>query len=348
MVHNLKKKIGRFSSRDTRIVRLSTILWVAGTRCHTRKDTVTAQVIDPSTVAATYRNEVRDDVTVLSGARGRRPRILGLLTQENGPAATYARYAKSGCDSVGIECEVRVVAPAEVETQIAAANVDDAIDGLFLYYPLINGGEDRWLRELVDPRKDVEGLHSFWSRLLYENQRFVTPQGTARAILPCTPLAIVKLLQHAGLRHDGEQAPLAGMTACVINRSDLVGRPLAAMLANDGARVHSLDISGSLTFEPAIGRRTHDVRDSHIDRAEALATADAVISAVPSRSFELIRGDEIKPGSICVDVAEFTNFDSSILEKARSFVPRVGPLTIAMAMRNLVHLIAMTGTETPR
>ncbi|WP_022882000.1 bifunctional methylenetetrahydrofolate dehydrogenase/methenyltetrahydrofolate cyclohydrolase [Gryllotalpicola ginsengisoli] len=302
---------------------------------------MTAEVLDPSPIAAQYREEVRREVERLTDAAGRRPRIRGLLAQEEGPAATYARYARRGCEAVGIDLDVRHVDAEQVEAAVAEANVDPEVDGVFLYYPLTDRAGDRWLRELVDPRKDVEGLHSFWSRLLYENQRFVDAEHRMRAILPCTPLAILKLLQHAGMEGTNVNAPLEGVTACVINRSDLVGLPLAAMLANDGARVHSLDLSGSVTFEPAIGRRTHDVRDSGIDRVAALAAADVVISAVPSKDFELVRGDEIREGAICVDVAEYSNFDASVMERARAFVPRVGPLTIAMAMRNLTRLAAM-------
>lgn len=305
---------------------------------HNRKDTVTAELIDPSAVATLYRSEIHSEVARLTGELDRRPQIIGLLAQETGPAATYARYAKSGCESVGIDLTVQQVTAGQVEKAIADANTDPDVDGVFLYYPLISRNDDRWLRELVDPRKDVEGLHSFWSRLLYENQRYVDSEQTRRAILPCTPLAIVKLLHHAGLGHQERTAPLEGLTACVINRSDLVGRPLAAMLANDGARVFSLDVTGTLVFEPAIGRRTHDVQESKVNRAEALAQADAVISAVPSASFDLVRGEEIRAGAICVDVAEFTNFAPSVLDRAGAFVPRVGPLTITMAMRNLVRL----------
>jgi len=301
---------------------------------------VTAEVLDPAPIAAEYLNEVRPEVARLA-EDGQRLRILGVLGQEKGPAATYARYARRGCEAVGIHLDVRHVEADQVEATIAAANVDPDVDGVFLYYPLTDHAGDRWLRELVDPRKDVEGLHSFWSRLLYENQRFLDATGTIRAILPCTPLAILKLLHHAGMRRGSGEAPLEGITACVINRSDLVGMPLAAMLANDGALVHSLDISGAVTFEPAIGRRTHDMRESGIDRAAALAAADVVISAVPSETFERVRGDEIREGAICVDVAEHTNFDKSILDRASAFVPRVGPLTIAMATRNLTRLVGM-------
>jgi methylenetetrahydrofolate dehydrogenase (NADP+)/methenyltetrahydrofolate cyclohydrolase len=305
---------------------------------------MTATVLDPSPVAAFYRDEVRRDVDRLA-ATGRTLRVVGILGQDEGPAATYARYARRGFDDVGIQFDLRRVSADQAEAAVAAANVDAGVDGVFLYYPLTDRRGDRWLRELVDPRKDIEGMHSFWSRLLYENQRFVDPEQSIRAILPCTPLAILKLLERAGMRGTRENAPLEGVTACVINRSEVVGRPLAAMLANDGALVHSLDISGAVTYEPAIGRHTHEVRDSGMDRATALASADVVISAVPSKDFELIRGDELRAGAICVDVAEFTNFAPSAKERAGVFVPRVGPLTIAMAARNLVKLAAL---KTPR
>lgn len=298
---------------------------------------MTATVLDPSPVAAGFRDQVRADVRRLA-VQGRSLRVVGLISQEKGPAATYARYAQRGFEDVGIDFELRRTTSEQAEAAVAGANTDPDVDGVFLYYPLTDRTGDRWLRELVDPRKDVEGMHSFWGRLLYENQRFVDPERRFRAILPCTPLAVLKLLQAAGLRSDRENAPLEGVTACVINRSDVVGRPLAAMLANDGARVHSLDLTGPLVFEPAIGRHSHDVRDSEVDRRTALADADVVISAVPSRDFELVRGDELKAGAICVDVAEFTNFDASAHERAGVFVPRVGPLTIAMAARNLVRL----------
>ena len=70
--------------------------------------------------------------------------------------------------------------------------------------------------------------------------------------------------------------------------------------------------------------------------------ADVIISAVPSADFDTIRGDEIKAGAICVNVAEHANFEDSVLERASVFVPRVGPLTIAMATRNLTRLVRLS------
>lgn len=235
---------------------------------------------------------------------------------------------------------MRHVAAEDGLAAVAEANVDPRVDGIFCYYPLAGPTDDPWLRELVDPRKDIEGMHSFWSRMLYENRRSI--DAGHRAILPCTPLAVLKLLDEAGLRRTGDQAPLQGVTACVINRSDVVGRPLAAMLANDGAEVVSLDESSTVHFEPAIGRHAHSVRDSDEDRASALSRADVVITGVPSRAFPLVTADEIADGAICVNFSQFRNFDESVMAKASAFIPRVGPMTVTMAMRNLVRLAALS------
>ncbi|WP_226345833.1 bifunctional methylenetetrahydrofolate dehydrogenase/methenyltetrahydrofolate cyclohydrolase [Agilicoccus flavus] len=295
---------------------------------------MSALVVDPTAVAQAYRERLRADVADLDEPL----RIVGFLGQDDGPAATYARYAAKGCESVGIEFDLRRTDAAGVEAAIGDANADPDVHGIFLYYPIGAPGADRWLRELVDPRKDVEGMHAFWSRCLYENRRWLDASRMVRAILPCTPLAILKLLGEAGLRRTGAAAPLEGVTACVINRSDIVGRPLSAMLANDGAEVISLDLDGAQVFEPAIGRHAHSVRDSDVDRAAALALSDVVITGVPSPDFELVRAEEIKDGAICVNFSQFRNFAPDVPERAASFVPRVGPMTVTMAMRNALRL----------
>lgn len=300
---------------------------------------MTARVIDPAEVAAPFQAQTRADVARIS----RQLRVVGLLSQSSGPAYTYAQYARRGAEDAGISADLWQVDADRVAAAIREANADPAVDGIFLYYPLAGPAEDRWLRELVDPRKDVEGMHSFWSRLLYENRRYMDDARVLRAILPCTPLGIIKLLEAAGLgaHGRGDPAPLDGVVAAVINRSDIVGRPLSAMLANDGATVTSLDLAGAVLFEPAMGRHTHGVRDTDRDRAVALREADVVITGVPSREFRLVTAEEIKPGAICVNFSQFRNFDESVLEVASAFVPRVGPMTVAMANRNLVRLTAM-------
>lgn len=297
-----------------------------------------ARVIDAAEAAAPFRAQTREAVARLD----RELRVVGLLSQSDGPAHTYAQYARRGAEDVGVTMDLWQLDRAQVAAAIRQANADPGVHGVFLYYPLTDPVEDRWQRELVDPRKDVEGMHSFWSRLLYENRRFVDDRSSLRAILPCTPLGILKLLDEAGLRARGrgERAPLDGVVVCVINRSEIVGRPLSAMLANDGATVISLDLTGTVVFEPAIGRHAHVVRDSDLDRAAALRGADVVITGVPSRDFPLVTAGEIKSGAICVNFSQFRNFEDSVLGVASAFIPRVGPMTVAMATRNLVRLTA--------
>jgi 5,10-methylene-tetrahydrofolate dehydrogenase/methenyl tetrahydrofolate cyclohydrolase len=304
---------------------------------------VTARVIDVAGVAAPFLAETREGVRRL----GRTPRFVGLLTQPDGPAGTYAQYTSRGAEQVGVTMEILQIDPRRAAATIREANADPTVDGIFLYYPLVDPVEDRWLREIVDPRKDVEGMHSFWSRLLYENRRYVDDANAVKAILPCTPLGILKLLEAAGLRARGADGtpPLEGVVACVINRSEIVGRPLSAMLANDGAAVTSFDVNGAVVFEPAVGRRhSHVVSDTDRDRAQALREADVVITGVPSQRFPLVTAAEIKPGAICVNFSQFRNFDESILDVASAFVPRVGPMTVAMANKNLLRLTAMRST----
>ena len=295
-------------------------------------EVMTARVLDPALTASAIRAEVRAAVAQL-----REPLTLaGFLVADHGPSATYAEYTRRGCDDVGIRFDLRAHRPHEVEPAIRAAGSDPHVHGMLIYYPVQSGESDRWLREIVDPRKDVEGLHSFWAHCLYENRRFIDAAGQKRAILPCTPLAIRKLLDEAlGERASGTGS-LAGLKACIFNRSEVVGYPLAALVANDGAEVVSFDIENALEFVPSEG--THRVRPSSIDRASALAQADVVITGVPSRAFELVKAREIKPGAVCINFSTYRNYDEDIVQAASAFVPRVGPMTVTMVLRNALRL----------
>jgi methylenetetrahydrofolate dehydrogenase (NADP+)/methenyltetrahydrofolate cyclohydrolase len=282
-------------------------------------------------------------------ALGRPLTLLGLLADGDAPSATYAEYTRKGCEDVGIRFELRKVLHSDAERAVREVSADPEVHGILVYYPIGGSERDRWLRELVDPRKDIEGLHSFWARCLYENRRFVDSAQRLAAVLPSTPLAILKLLDEAGaskpdfarapdgaLRH--AQRPLDGTTVCVFNRSEVVGYPLAAMMANDGAEVYSFDVDGPKLFVPGDGDDAHRTRSTFITRKDALARSSVVITGVPSRSFPLITRDELKPGAICLNFSTLRNFAPDVVEQASVFVPRVGPMTVTMALRNTVRL----------
>lgn len=132
---------------------------------------------------------------------------------------------------------------------------------------------------------------------------------------------------------------LHGKTVTLINRSEVVGRPLAALLANDGARVYSVDINGIQEYHrgPGITFKRHIVTDVTISLNEALGASDVVISGVPVKDYKVSTG-ELKEGVVAINFSEFKNFNEDIRERASLYVPSVGKVTIRMLQRNLVRL----------
>ena len=120
-----------------------------------------------------------------------------------------------------------------------------------VYYPVFGGTQDGYLQNTVAVEKDVEGLCHKYRYNMYHNIRYLDDAQKHKCIIPCTPLAIVKILEHIGVYNMilpyGNR--LHGRVITIINRSEVVGRPLAALLANDGAKVYSVDEFGLLQFD---------------------------------------------------------------------------------------------------
>ena len=130
----------------------------------------------------------------------------------------------------------------ELEQALEAANADPLVSGIMVYYPVFGnepsfygGSMDDYLRDTIAVEKDVEGLCYTYRNKLYRNQRYLDQaRQRNKCILPCTPLSCVKILEHLGA-YDASLPVgnrLDGRVITVINRSEIVGRPLAAMLAN--------------------------------------------------------------------------------------------------------------------
>lgn len=154
------------------------------------------------------------------------------------------------------------------------------------------------------------------------------PEGFVKSIIPCTPLAIVKALEAVGVYNTildyGDRA--YGRTVTVINRSEVVGRPLAALLANDGARVFSVDIDSiqEYTKRPVVQvngaekvkryNPRHVVHPCPSSLEQCLAISDVVVTAVPSAKYKVPTA-WLKDGCICVNVASEKNFEADVREK---------------------------------
>jgi methylenetetrahydrofolate dehydrogenase (NAD+) len=132
---------------------------------------------------------------------------------------------------------------------------------------------------------------------------------------------------------------LYGRTITVINRSEIVGRPLAAMLANDGAKVYSVDVTGVQAFTRGTGIKlqAHKVEDTDLTLEQVVPQSDVVITGVPSPNYKL-PSKLLKDGVIAINFSSFANFEDDVKHHASIFVPSVGKVTVAMLERNLFRL----------
>lgn len=296
------------------------------------------QTILASTIAKQYIAEVENGVKEL----GRSPTLVGFLANEDPAARMYADWTGKTSESLGFKYELRVVDKEELEEAIIDANNDDSVDGIMVYFPVFGNRQDQYLQQVVSLEKDVEGLNHKYIQNMYHNTRFLDAEEKQKSILPCTPLAIVKILEYLGAYNTilpyGNR--LYGKQVVVVNRSEIVGRPLAALLANDGATVYSVDLDGIQRFTRGEGIKLtrHKVEDVYMTLEEVTKNADVIVTGVPSPSYKFPK-ELVKEGAICVNFSSEKNFNPDIKERAALYVPMTGKVTIAMLLRNLLRLV---------
>ena len=262
----------------------------------------------------------------------------------------------------GFDFDLREVDREDLEDEIRIANQDEKMDGMIVYYPVFDSTRDRTLQWTVSMYKDVEGLSPQLISNMYQNIRFLDPPANAKkSILPCTPLAIIKILEHLQIYNTfldyGKR--LFGRRITVVNRSEVVGRPLAALLANDGAEVYSVDVTGVQQFSRGTGLRNqkHEVREmKEWGPEQCLPISDIVISGVPSESYK-VPTKLIREGAVCINFSsekvrksgivitvmktnDGQNFDQDVKEKASIYVPAIGKVTIVILLRNLLRIVS--------
>ncbi|EEY52974.1 methylenetetrahydrofolate dehydrogenase [NAD+], putative [Phytophthora infestans T30-4] len=161
----------------------------------------------------------------------------------------YAEWTGKACARDGIRYELREVPKDELLEALEKANKDSDVHGILVYYPcfgafpsFFGGTMDDFLRDSISIKKDVEGLCQFYRGNLYRNIRYVDDEKTQKCVLPCTPLAIVKILEHLGVydktKPTGDH--LSGVNITVANRSDIVTANVSYSFTCRG-RVRCLD-----------------------------------------------------------------------------------------------------------
>ncbi len=228
-----------------------------------------AQVLDGRATADQIKAEVAVAVAQLVAQHGVIPRLAAVLVGDDDASAVYVRNKVRACAEVGIKSE-QLVLPASTSSAellgiVTRLNQSESVDGILVQLPLPKHIDEATILEAVDPAKDVDGFHPANVGLL--------SMGRPRFV-PCTPAGIIALL-------DRYQIEIAGANACVVGRSQIVGRPVASLLLQRHATV---TVCHSRTRDlPAVTRR-----------------ADILIAAIGRPAF--IREEFIKPGAAVIDV----------------------------------------------
>jgi len=291
---------------------------------------MTAQILDGSAIAEQIRAEVGAEVKRLIENGKPWPGLATVLVGENPASQSYVRGKHKACAEVGIESfgfELPASASQqEVEELVLKLNADPKVNGILVQLPLPSGMDEEGVLSKVSLDKDVDGFHPV-------NIGRLAQKGREPRFVPCTPSGVMLMI--------GKVLPnLEGVHAVVLGRSNIVGMPVALLLVRANATV---TICHSRTRDlPSVTRQ-----------------ADVLVAAVGKA--EMVRGDWVKPGAVVIDVGINRVEDATrprgyrlvgdvafneVKEVAGAITPvpgGVGPLTIAMLLRNTLRAAKLSG-----
>lgn len=285
---------------------------------------MSAKTIDGKLLAANLRAEIAEGVARLKAERGFVPGLAVILVGDNPASVSYVTAKEKACAEAGmLSREIRLdadIAEEELLAKIAELNADPAIHGILVQLPLPKGFDEKKVINSIAPDKDVDGF---------------TPVNVGRMMigeecfLPCTPHGIIKLIEFSGM-------DLKGRHAVVIGRSNIVGKPVAALLARR-------ETNATVTL----------CHTGTIDIASFTRQADVVVVAAGRPG--TLTGDMLKSGAVVIDVGVNripdasrpkgfrlvgdADFEScSAVASAITPVPGgVGPMTITMLLWNTLE-----------
>jgi methylenetetrahydrofolate dehydrogenase (NAD+) len=125
--------------------------------------------------------------------RNIKPKLVGFLANNDPAAIKYAEWTAKSCKQTGVEFDLLKVDKLALEDSILKANADKRVNGIMIYYPVFGDHLDLYLQNRVSHLKDVEGLGQVAVQNVYRNKRFMDQDNTMKTIIPCTPLAIIKV-----------------------------------------------------------------------------------------------------------------------------------------------------------
>ncbi|HXQ82235.1 MAG TPA: bifunctional 5,10-methylenetetrahydrofolate dehydrogenase/5,10-methenyltetrahydrofolate cyclohydrolase [Opitutaceae bacterium] len=290
------------------------------------------EVIDGNRIAASLIAELKAEVSAI---RGRKPCIALVRVGDDPASVSYVKKKGSTAAEIGIESRVLLppvaIGQAALEALVDSLNGDPGVDGILVQSPLPEGLDERAVFGRVAPGKDVDGFHPV-------NLGKVV-QGDDTGFAPCTPAGIMELLARSAVA-------LAGKHVVVLGRSLIVGKPVALLaLARTAGANATVTVCHSRTADlPSFARQ-----------------ADVLIAAIGRAEF--VTADMVKPGAVVVDVGISRVADpsrkagyrlvgdvhfQSVAPLASKITPvpgGVGPMTVAMLMRNTVKAFRLRGAS---
>ena len=269
-------------------------------------------ILDGKEVAQASTENLLVRVKKLNGF-GRAPKLVAVLVGDDPASSTYVNMKERACHSLGIETEIKRLSKDTSTTEliqiIIDLNHDKKVDGILLQHPVPNQIDELSCFNAIDIKKDVDGVTT---------QGFGNMSMGLDAFGSCTPLGIMRILDHYKIN-------LEGINALVIGRSQILGKPMAAMLLNANATV-------------AIA---HSKTQNLMDK---LKNYDLVVVAVGLPKF--VSADDLKQGSILIDAGyhptekcgdvDMTNI-SNIVSAYTPVPGGVGPMTINTLMMNTIE-----------
>jgi methylenetetrahydrofolate dehydrogenase (NADP+)/methenyltetrahydrofolate cyclohydrolase len=285
-------------------------------------------------VADRIREQVKTEVAQHQRTLDQVPGLVGVLVGDNPASQSYLRMKEKACRSLGLYGQIVFltadISRADLKARIEALNADNRVDGILVQLPLPKGHHTQEVISWIDPAKDVDGIHPISLGLLLQNQPCLSA---------CTPRGCLELIKSTG-------TVLEGKDVVVIGRSLIVGKPLAVMITNE---------NGTVTI---CHSKTRDL-------AGVAARADILVAAMGKPGF--VGPEFVKEGAVVIDVGSNAVSDKAVvrnlfgedpkrlqeiddkgytwigdvqprvIDKAAWLTPSpggVGPLTIAMLMRN--------------
>ena len=271
-----------------------------------------ARIIDGKLISTEVKERIAAEVAEYVEAEGRTPTLATVIVGDDPASHIYVANKHKACEQVGINSAHHGLdadtPEAELVELVASLGIDDSIDGILVQLPVPGHINPDVVVGAINPAKDVDGLTPVSAGLLSAGNP---------GLVPCTPAGVIEMLDHEGVE-------LSGAEAVVVGRSNLVGKPVAALLL---ARNATVTICHS---------RTKDLPGT-------CSRADVLVAAVGVP--ELLGADCVKPGATVIDVGMNRTDDglkgdvdfAAASEVAGAITPvpgGVGPMTIAMLMSN--------------